>query len=349
MSVHAIRRRKLGRMLLGMLPASVLAQAPVSAPRGDRTRVPVAIAGRAGMRFLPLLLADQLGYFRTEGVEVEWIELGEAARPSQLLGAGASVAAGSFEQVLQLASAGLDTRAFSLMARAPQVALAVSARSLGLYRTPAQLQGRRIGVPAVPGIGALVTELVLQRAGLRAADVRYWTYSSPAQAVAAIRSGQIDAVCAPDPLITQLELRGEIRPVVDTRNLRGTAELFGVPSIPSACLVASTDFLQRQPQQAQALANAVMHALKWLQTASLRDILGTVPEMYLLGDRALYLASFNRNREAISTDGLFPADGARQLALRMAEIDPALAAEPSDWARAFTNDFTRRARERYPT
>ena len=40
-----------------------------------------------------------------------------------------------------------------------------------------------------------------------------------------------------------------------------------------------------------------------LQTAGPSDIVKTVPEGYLLGDRAVYLAAFDKVREAISTDG----------------------------------------------
>ena len=40
------------------------------------------------------------------------------------------------------------------------------------------------------------------------------------------------------------------------------------------------------------MVDAMVHALKWLQTAGPSDIIKTVPESYFLGDRALYLAAF---------------------------------------------------------
>jgi ABC-type nitrate/sulfonate/bicarbonate transport system substrate-binding protein len=67
--------------------------------------------------------------------------------------------------------------------------------------------------------------------------------------------------------------------------------------------------VQKNPNTCQALANAIVHGLKWLQTAGPSDIIKTVPEGYLLGDRALYLASFNKVREAISLDGMIPDEG----------------------------------------
>ena len=109
--------------------------------------------------------------------------------------------------------------------------------------------------------------------------------------------------------MTILEQKGDVKILHDARSLRGTSELFG-GLVPSACLYAPTEFIQRYPQTCQSLANAIVHSLKWLQTAGPGDIINTVPANYLLGDRALYLAAFNKIRESISLDGMVADDGA---------------------------------------
>jgi NitT/TauT family transport system substrate-binding protein len=55
----------------------------------------------------------------------------------------------------------------------------------------------------------------------------------------------------------------------------------------------------------QALTNAIVRALVWLQKATPDDVAATVPPEYLLGDRELYLSAFERIRPLYSTDGLF--------------------------------------------
>ena len=90
-----------------------------------------------------------------------------------------------------------------------------------------------------------------------------------------------------------------------------------------------------------------MHGLKWLQTAGPSDIIKTVPESYLLGDRALYLASFNKVREAIALDGLLPEEGAKTALKALASFDPAIKADKIDLAKTYTNDFARRAKEKF--
>ena len=90
-----------------------------------------------------------------------------------------------------------------------------------------------------------------------------------------------------------------------------------------------------------------MHALKWLQTAGPGDIIKSVPEPYLMGDRGLYLAAFNKGREAISVDGLVAEEGARTALRAMMAIDPAVKADRIALARTFTNEFARKAKDRF--
>jgi NitT/TauT family transport system substrate-binding protein len=146
--------------------------------------------------------------------------------------------------------------------------------------------------------------------------------------------------------MTMLEQKGEVKIISDTRTLRGTQEVFGGP-MPAGCLYAPLDFVQRHPNTCQALANAIVHGLKWLQTAGPSDIIKTVPESYLLGDRALYLASFNKVREAIALDGLIPEEGAKTALRALASFEAGVKPEKIDLAKTYTNDFARRAKERF--
>ena len=117
--------------------------------------------------------------------------------------------------------------------------------------------------------------------------------------------------------------------------------------MPAACFYTHTDFVKANPNTCQALANAIVHGLKWLQTAGPSDIIKTVPESYLLGDRALYLASFNKVREAIALDGLLPEEGAKTALKALASFDTSIKSDKIDVGRTYTNDFARRAKEKY--
>lgn len=192
----------------------------------------------------------------------------------------------------------------------------------------------------------MVANLILSRAGIKPGDVSFVGVGTAAGALAAFRSGQIDAMSNTDPVMTMLEQKGEIRIIADTRTLKGTVDVFG-GSMPAGCLYAPVDFVQKNPNTVQALTNAIVRSLKWLQTAGPSDIVKTVPEAYLLGDRALYLAAFDKVREAISLDGVLSDEGPRTALRTLASFDPTIKADKIDLSMTYTNTFARKAKERF--
>ncbi len=332
---------------------AVLAGGVLAAPglraqaKPERPKLTLAVSGKAELYHLPLTIADQLGYFRAEGLEVDFLELPSPQRTTQALFAGtADVVSCAYEHSISLQARNQILQAFVMQGRAPQVALGVSNRNLPFFQSVSDLKGRRIGVPSLDPMSSLMPSLVLARAGLKASDVSFVDVGSSASALSALRSGQIDAMSHTDPVMTMLEQKGDVKIISDTRTLKGTLDVFGGP-MPAGALQASADFIRRYPNTCQALANGIVHALKWLQTAGPADIIKTVPEAYLLGDRALYLASFNKVRESISLDGLMPAAGPDTALKALASQDAGLKEPRIDLAKTFVNVFAQRAKERF--
>ena len=346
MQNFTLNRRKLGT-LATVAAASVVVPALRAQTRLEKTKLAIAVGGKAAFYYLPLTIAEQLGYFKAEGLEVEINDFAGGAKALQaVVGGSADVCSGAFEHTIALQSKGQYYQAFVLQGRAPQIALGVSTKNMPNYKTLADLKGKKIGVSAPGSSTNMVANLVLSRAGIKPADVSYIGVGTAAGALAAMRSGQIDAMSNTDPVMTMLEQKGEVKIISDTRTLKGTLDVFG-GSMPAACLYASAEFIQKNPNTCQALANAIVHGLKWLQTAGPSDIIKTVPEAYLLGDRALYLASFNKVREAISLDGIIPDDGGKIALKALASFDPSIKADKIDLTKIYTNVFAKRAKDRF--
>jgi len=315
--------------------------------RLEKTKIALAVGGKASFYYLPLTISEQLGYFKAEGLDVEISDFSGGSRALQaVVGGSADVCSGAFEHTINLQSKNQMFQAFVLQGRAPQIAFGVSTKTLPGYKSIADLKGKKIGVSAPGSSTNMMANLVLSRGGLKASDVSFIGVGTAAGALTALRSGQIDAISNIDPVMTMLEQKGDVKIISDTRTLKGTMEVFGGP-MPAACLYAPVDFIRKNPNTCQALANAIVHGLKWLQTAGPSDIIKTVPEGYLLGDRALYLASFNKVRDSIALDGIIPDDGARTALKALASFDPSIKADKIDLAKTYTNEFARRAKERF--
>ncbi len=317
------------------LAAAVAAPALRAQPRLETNRLTLAVAAKSAFQFLPLVIAEQLGYFRAQGLELEF---GDFAAGS------ADVTWAAYQQVISLQSRGQRFQSFALLGRAPGIALGVSHRTVPHYRSLANLVGRKIGISASGSLSHLLASTALIRSGLKPADVVFAVVGSGSAALAALRSGQIDAICSTEPVITALEQKGEVRIVADSRTLKGTLELFGGP-MPAACLYATLDFVEKHPNTLQALTNAVVHGMKWLQTAGPSDIIRTVPEAYLLGDRALYLAALDKVREAISPDGLMPEEGPATVLKALAAFDASIKVDKIELSRSYSNEFAKRVRD----
>jgi len=187
---------------------------------------------------------------------------------------------------------------------------------------------------------------LLASAGLSPDDVSIIGVGTGPTAVAAMRSGQIDALANVEPAITILERSSDMRVVVETMSEKGSRAVFG-DLLPAGSLYTKQDFIKQNPNTAQALTNAMVRALKWLQKANPEDVARVIPSEYLLGDKALYFAAFDRSREGYSKDGMISPAGAAALYKILRSFDPAVKDGPQvDLAQTYDNRFVERALQR---
>lgn len=342
---HVIWRRR--SVLLAAMTAVAkpcVSWAAVSPLRGA-ARVTIALAARQSLYQLPLTLAEHLGYFRQAGISVEWLayESGAKALGSVLQGQ-ADVVAGAFEHLFGLQHKGLNYQAFVQMGRTPQVSLGVASR-LEL-RSVMGLKRARLGITSLDSSTHWMACQWLLQHGLLPEDVFFVEVGSSTAVVDALRNGMIDALCNPDPVMYWLEQKNEIRVMGEARTLMSTRKLMG-GQVPGACLLAKTEFLQRQSDVAQALTDAVVHALKWLQTAGLTDILKTVPAHHWLGDRAIYLGAFEKLRESYALDGLISGDAVLNAWRAHVRLPNTLSGARLPLERTYTNTFAAKSKIRF--
>lgn len=319
-----------------------------AAERVTGTRLVVALDQRASLLHLPLTIAERLGYFGAEGVSVELRESGTPYGAVQaVMRREAHLLCAPLAQFWPVVDPGHGSalRSFTLLSRTPQVVLGFSTKTLAHDADVVSLRGRRVGVPGLGSMADRMGRDLVRRAGVSSDEVEWVPLAHPFAAVQAFRNGQVDALCYGDPVIRQLEQLGELRAVVDTRSLRGCTDVFGGP-LPSACLGAPAAFLNQYPRSCQALADAVVRALKWLQSAEPADVIKVVPEPYFLGDRYLYLQAFVRTRDAWSSDGVMPSSGVAVVRNQLEAADAGIATK-SVLDGAYTNELALRAKQRW--
>ena len=340
------RRRLIRAALAGTaafaLPAIGRAQAV------EKPKLTIAVGGKNLLYYLPLTVAEVRGYLKDEGLDVTIADFAGGSRALQaLIGGSADIVSGAFEHTINMQVKGQRLRAFALQGRAPQIVLGVNPKTMPNFKSVADLKGKKLGVTAPGSSTNVLANFVLAKVGLKPGDVSIIGVGTGSGAVAAIRSGQIDAISNLDPVITLLTRSGDLKIVSDTRVVAEADRVFGGP-MPAGCLYTQQSFLDKNPNTAQALANAIVRADKWIQGAGPGEIIKAVPENYLLGDRAVYVDAFLAAKGALSPDGMFPEAGPETARRALASIDPEIAAAKIDLAAIYTNDFVKRANAKYP-
>jgi NitT/TauT family transport system substrate-binding protein len=314
----------------------------------EKPKPTIAVGGKNLLYYLPLTIAEQLGFFKAEGLEPTIVDFAGGAQALRaVVGGSADVVSGAFEHTVNMQNKGQRLRAFALQGRAPQIVLGINPKTMAHYKTPADLKGKKIGVTAPGSSTNVMVNFFLAKAGLKPSDVSIIGVGAGPGAVAAMRSGQIDALSNLDPVISLLQRSGDLKIISDTRIVAEADKVFGGP-MPAGCMYAPQSFIDKHPATIQAIANAIVRADKWIQAAGPGDIIKAVPESYLLGDRAVYIDAFLAAKGALSPDGLFPEKGADTAYRALASIDPEIAAAELDLTAVYTNDFVKKANLKYP-
>lgn len=328
--------------------ALALTVAQVTHAQLEKRDVHIAVGGQASFYYLPLTIAERQGYFKDEGLNVRISDFaGGAVALRAVVGGSAEVVSGAYEHTISLQSKKQYFQAFVAQGRLPQIAFGVASGKAASVKSLKDLKGLKVGVSAPGSSTHNLVKQLLAKGGLDPMkDVSVIGVGLGATAITALKSGQIDAISNTDPVMTKLEQDNAIKVIADTRTVKGTIDVWGAP-LPAGCLHAPIEFVQKNPNTVQALANAIVRADKWIAKASATDVARVVPESHLLGDRALYLFSYDKVKEAISPDGLFSDDGAKATVKGLAAFDPNIKPAEIDLAKTYTNEFAKKANARY--
>jgi NitT/TauT family transport system substrate-binding protein len=146
----------------------------VVAPAGaapEKASVRIAVGGKATLYYLPLTLAERLGYFRDEGLEVEVVDFPGGAKALQaVVGGSADIVSGGFEHTIQMQAKGQKMQAFVLQGNAA-LALGLVKGRIDAYQGPKDLAGRKIGVTAPGSSTHTLLNHLLASAQLKPGDV----------------------------------------------------------------------------------------------------------------------------------------------------------------------------------
>jgi NitT/TauT family transport system substrate-binding protein len=179
------------------------ARHPIAADTATTVRLGV---GADSITMTPFYLAEKMGYFKAEGLNVEFVPLPSAALMIAPLGAGqldvggGAITAGLYNAVGRgidlriVADLGSDPPGYGFQTLVVRNALLAS----GAYKSVKDLKGKRIAITARGISTSALVAALLKTGGLTMKDVTMMYMPVPDQ-IAAMRNGSLDASLMPEP------------------------------------------------------------------------------------------------------------------------------------------------------
>jgi NitT/TauT family transport system substrate-binding protein len=186
------------RFLIAALAAALSTIGPAAA----ETKIKMLYTAVTG--FTSAYLAQDAGFFKKHGIDVEFILTQSSGNnPPALVSGSVQIAGPTMPTVLEANDAGLDIVVFAGGAVYPLFGDVLVARQGSGIEKPADLKGKVVGVP---GLGALLHFMLrrsLKANGVDPSSVKYVEMGFP-QAADALKSGQIDAYPAQAPFTSRI-------------------------------------------------------------------------------------------------------------------------------------------------
>src|SRR5262245_55622670 len=152
--------------LAGLLALAALAASCADQPRAG-AHVRLAIGGQNQMVYLVTTLAQELGLYREEGLDVELQDFQGGAKALQaLVGGSADVVSGFYDHTIQMAAEGRELVAFVTMLRYPGLVLVTSPQAAETVTDITQLKGRMAGVTTAGSSSQMFLTYLLKQHGV---------------------------------------------------------------------------------------------------------------------------------------------------------------------------------------
>ncbi len=296
----------------------------------------IAIGGQAQLIYLPVTLAQELGYYKDAGLNVTLLDFpGGAKALESLMGGSADVVCGFYDHTIQMAAQGKEMRAFVAMLRYPGLVL-VSPSAARIE----DLKGKTVGVSAPGSSTHMFLNYLLVKHGMKPDDVSNASIGMSATAVGAVTHNKVDAAVMTDPALAIVRKQmPELHILADTRTEDGVRSVFGVESYPSAVLYSKTEWVEKNRDAAKQLAGAITKTLSWMRSHTPEEIRSKMPAAFRTEDAASDVEVLGTAQAMLSVDGKFTPEAVDAVLKVMSTSLPAVRDAKIELGKTYTNEM----------
>jgi NitT/TauT family transport system substrate-binding protein len=290
--------------LLGLvgLTLVLLTQNALSAEDGQDKPIPLTVAELRSEFWLPAYLAETLGFYKEEGLDVTFVTTKDGPVAFQGMHAGsADLTMLSTEPVLRAQAKGLEsTIIMSTLTNKPYMFVGSPE-----ITEVTQLKGKTIFAGAPGSAPHSFALSILAKAGMKDTDVN-WAQMDYGASLAALEKGHIDACYIRSTAKKEIAAIGA-NILVDVSDPAQHMEIYGTPRYESTIVTGTKKFVSENPETIQKFANAVVRAMIWLNQNSDEAAAEKALPMFPAGNMAAHNIAYLR--PSLSVDGIITPEG----------------------------------------
>jgi NitT/TauT family transport system substrate-binding protein len=311
---------------------------------GGTTNVTIAVDGLSKQIYLPAMLAQQLGFFKQQGLNVTLADQSNgAATLTQMLSGQVAGAVGFYDHNVDLQTKGKATESVVQLLQVPGEVLLVRSDEANTYTSPSKLAGSTAGVTAVGSSTQFLIKYLAVHNNVDVKTMKWVNAGAGPTMVAAFTHKAVDVGMTTQPTVAALLSKGEAKIMVDMRTVAGTkAALGGI--YPASCLYMSTAWVNSHQQTVQKIVNAFVETLKWIQTHSAAQIAAEMPPSYYAGvGKQAYTQALAGEIGMFDPNGLMPTGGPQTVLNVLSAFDPNVMGHQIDLSKTYTDQFAQAA------
>ncbi|WP_328467997.1 ABC transporter substrate-binding protein [Streptomyces sp. NBC_00448] len=314
-----------------------------AASEGSLTKVTIALSNQANQSYLPLILAERMGYFTKQGLDVKIDNLQSTPQVSDaLLKGDVQGMIGFFDHNLDLQAKGKNTEAVVQLLQAPGMVEMTRANEKSL-KSPADLRGKTVGVTSLGSASSNIGSYLAVHNNIPLAQTHLVAVAAGPTFVAAFQHNRVDAGVTTEPTISTLLKKHLGTIVADMRTAAGTKAALGGP-YPGTALTVQTAWANSHKDTTQKMVNAIYQTLQWMESHSAAQITAQVPADFYSGSgKDQYIQALANEMGMYNPTGQMPADAPQTVLRVLNAIDPAVKGHKIDLAKTYTDEYVQKA------
>ncbi len=305
--------------------------------------VKLMVGGIDKQIYLPYQLAQDLGYYKKYGVNMQLSteQNGGVGAEDAMASGQVDMAGAWYIHTIDFAAKGKNVIDVVQLSGAPGEREMCGTNS-GVH-SAADFKGKSLGVTDLGSGTDELTQFLASQHGIGHNDYHTVAAGAGSTAIAAIQGNSVQCVMTTQPTVGALESKHLAYPAIDLATTSGAKAALG-GAWPAAGVLAQADWVKSHQKETQGVVDALVATMHWINTHSAADIAAHMPADFVSNStisKAQYISGLATDKGQFLPDGVMPAGGPKTIYA----MEKVLGVDVGkvDLATTFTNSYAMKA------